>query len=300
KKAKEEKTDWKELGDKWTNQFLSDLRDLNIVMPTHYVKATESIDTIIKMTENLIEKNYAYQKEGNVYFDITQFKTYGGLSHFNEVQMLALAQERGGNTDDLNKKHPLDFILWQKSFEGEPSWNSPWSAGRPGWHIECSAMINKHLGDQIDIHGGGKDLIYPHHESEIAQSEGVSGRKPFVKYWMHVAMLMYECEKMSKSLGNLVLVNDLLKTYSTGAIRWLLLSHHYRHPWEFYFSELDEVEEIMTKVKRKIREKDRGDISKVTSLLGDDMNTPDVLKLMQNSFSGQPLKQVFELLGFLT
>jgi len=147
--------------------------------------------------------------------------------------MTLLSKERGANPNDPNKKDPLDFILWQKVKEGEPSWQSPWGEGRPGWHIECSAMINTYLGDRIDIHGGGRDLIYPHHESEIAQSESFTGRKPFVGYWLHIGMVLYEGEKMAKSLGNLIIVSDLAKKYSANTIRWLLLSHHYRKPWEY-------------------------------------------------------------------
>ncbi len=233
KRAKQEGRDWKELGQYWTDKFLSDLRNLSVAMPTHYVKATDSIPMIITIIASLIGKKCAYENDGNVYFSVDSFPLYGELSHFTPKQMLLISQERGADPTDTKKKNPLDFILWQKSLIGEPFWESPWGKGRPGWHIECSAMIKQYLGDQIDIHGGGRDLIYPHHSSEIAQSESSTGRVPFVKYWMHTAMLMYQGEKMSKSLGNLIMVSDLLKTYSPQVIRYELLSHHYRKPWEF-------------------------------------------------------------------
>lgn len=238
KKAKEKGLNWKELGDFWTKKFLDDMKSLNVLPSTHYVKATDSIALIIHIIEVLIKKDFAYEKEGNVYFDINKFKRYGELSHYDRKQMILLSKDRGADPNDPLKKDPLDFILWQKSKTDEPSWESPWKGGRPGWHIECSAVIHQHLGDQIDIHGGGRDLIFPHHESEIAQSEAYCGKKPFVKYWLHTSMVMYEGEKMAKSLGNLVMVSDLLKKYSANVVRLMLLSHHYREPWEFDEEEL--------------------------------------------------------------
>jgi len=146
------------------------MKSLNVLLPTHYVKATNSIAKIVEMVKLLNDKKFAYKRDGNVYFETKKFNNYGKLSRFDNKQMILISKERGGNPDDPLKKNPLDFLLWQKSKIDEPSWESPWSLGRPGWHIECSSMINRFLGDQIDIHGGGRDLIYPHHESEIAQS----------------------------------------------------------------------------------------------------------------------------------
>ena len=224
--------DWKSLGEFWTRRYLSDMKSLNVLRPTHYVKATESIPQIIRMIGRLVKKGFAYESGGNVYFDVKRFPRYGRLSHFTKSQMRLLLKERGGDPDDPNKRNPLDFIVWQKWKSGEPFWNTPWGRGRPGWHIECSAMINRYLGDQIDVHGGGRDLVFPHHESEIAQSESFTGKPPLSRYFAHTAMVMCRGEKMSKSLGNLVLVSDLLKKYSPNAIRWMLLSHHYRQVWE--------------------------------------------------------------------
>ena len=215
KRAKKVNQNWKELGEFWTNKYVNDMHALNNVKPTHYVKATETISTIIEIIEKLIADEFAYEKNGNVYFDVKKDKDYGKLSKYNRIQMLQLSKERGANPDDPDKKDPLDFILWQRSKNDEPFWESPWSKGRPGWHIECSSMAYKYLDKKIDIHGGGSDLRFPHHESEIAQSEAFTGQKPFSQFWLHTGTVMYEGEKMSKSLGNLVLVSDLLKKYSS-------------------------------------------------------------------------------------
>jgi L-cysteine:1D-myo-inositol 2-amino-2-deoxy-alpha-D-glucopyranoside ligase len=303
RKAKEAKRDWKELGTFWTNKFLTDLKTLNIQMPTYYVKATENIPTIIEIITHLLEKEFAYQKEGNVYFRVRKALDYGKLSRYNREQMLLLSKERGANPDDPLKENPLDFILWQKRSEAakrtsgvlseaegstEPAWDSPWSGGRPGWHIECSAMAYKYLDKNIDIHGGGRDLIYPHHESEIAQSENFTGIKPFAKYWLHTGAVMYQGEKMSKSLGNLVMVSDLLKEYSPNTIRHLLLSHHYRTPWEFHEDELKEAEEKIEVIKRALgteisipnQKKLAEHESAFKIAMDDDMNTPKAIILL--------------------
>jgi len=319
RKAKEEHRDWRELGQFWTDHFLNDMKALNIAMPTHYVKATDSIPTIIEIVKKLVDEKIAYVKEGNVYFRVAKDPEYGKLSHYNPSQMLLLSKERGANPDDPNKENPLDFILWQRSQPDEPSWKSPWGRGRPGWHIECSAMVYQYLGEQIDIHGGGRDLIYPHHESEIAQSEYFTGKKPYVHYWMHTSMLMYQGEKMSKSLGNLIMVSDLLNNYSANAIRYLLLSHHYRAPWEFTYEQLDDAEKNVKLIEKVLQCHSREDghpeqkISKEIpkqfgAALEDDMNTPEALKLVNHIAQKllrhpQPLlqnnmKQMLEVLGF--
>lgn len=297
KKAREEKKNWRKLGDFWTRKYLKDMKDLNVARPDNFVKATDSIAVIVKIIENLMEKKIAYQIKGNVYFEVSKFKRYGELSRLKEQQMLLLAKERGGNPDDPLKKHPLDFILWQKSLADEPHWESPWGSGRSGWHIECSAMNYQFLGGRIDIHGGGRDLVFPHHESEIAQSESFTGKKPFVKYWLHTSMVMHEGEKMSKSLGNLVMVSDLRKTYSSNAIRYLLLSHHYRSPWEFQREELDEAEKNSETMRRKMRPGDIDEKSLGTfmSLLDNDMDTRSALSYLLKN----PHKKLLSALGFV-
>ena len=288
RRAKEENRDWKELGDFWTNKFLKDMKALNVQKPSNFVKATDSIFLMIRIIKVLIKKGLAYEKSGNVYFEIKKFKNYGQLSGFNANQMKFIAKERGGNPDDPLKKEPLDFLLWQKSKPHEPSWQSAWGKGRPGWHIECSAMIKKYLGDQIDIHGGGRDLIFPHHESEIAQSESYTNKKPFVKYWLHTAMLLHLGEKMAKSLGNLVMVDSLLKKYSANEIRWFLLSHHYRKPWEFEEREFEDIKQNLLIVKKtlegvnKTKEINNLYMKKFLTLMDDGLNTPQALAFIIN------------------
>lgn len=283
-RAKKEKRDWKELGDFWTSRFLSDMHSLNVNIPTNYVKATDSIDTIVKIVTLLIEKGYAYESKGNVYFDITQFPEYGSLSKLSPQQMIILSKERGADPKDPLKKNPLDFVLWQQSKPDEPFWESPWNppagGGRPGWHIECSAMVQDYLGEQIDIHGGGGDLIFPHHESEIAQSQSYTGKKPYVKYWMHAAMVRHMGEKMSKSLGNLVMVSDLLKKYSPNAIRWVLLSHHYRESWEFNEKELTEAENTLQRIKKNIIQSSGEEDHRFEEYIEDDFNFPKALEVI--------------------
>lgn len=239
RKAKQVNTDWQTLGNEWTVHFIEDMRALNVRPPDEYPRATEVIPRIIQLDRELIERELAYESHGNVYFDVDAFKGFGELSHIPRSEMLAVANERGNHPDDPFKRDPLDFVLWQHRAEGEPAWLSPWGEGRPGWHIECTAMVHQFLGPSIDIHGGGADLVFPHHESEIAQSEGATGIFPFARVWMHVGMVRSAGEKMSKSLGNLVMVRDLLKKYSADALRLYMASHHYRESWEYNLAHLD-------------------------------------------------------------
>lgn len=239
RKAKEIGSTWDALGTAETNKYLNDMVTLHALPFDHYMKATETIPEIIALVEDLIERGHGYEANGSVYFSVASDPDFGQLSRIPKGEMLAVANERGNNPDDPNKRDPLDFVLWQAMAPGEPYWESPWGKGRPGWHIECSAMSMKALGPVVDIHGGGGDLIFPHHECEIAQSEGATGHKPFTRYWMHVGMVGYQGEKMSKSLGNLVLVSNELKQYSPDAFRLYLFSHHYRHPWEYIDGEIE-------------------------------------------------------------
>ncbi|HBY95575.1 MAG TPA: cysteine--tRNA ligase [Chloroflexi bacterium] len=243
RKSKELGIDWRELGERETAAFLRDMRALNVRMPDHYVYATEEIPMMLAMTEGILAKQRAYERNGSVYYDVSSDPDFGKLSRLDRDEMLVTANERGNDPNDPNKSDPLDFVLWQAARPGEPTWESPWGAGRPGWHIECSAMSVKYLGPQLDIHGGGADLLFPHHEAEIAQSETYTGREPFVNVWMHTAMVRMDGEKMSKSLGNMVFIKDLLKTYTPDAIRLYLLNHHYRQPWEWDRAEMDTAQE---------------------------------------------------------
>jgi L-cysteine:1D-myo-inositol 2-amino-2-deoxy-alpha-D-glucopyranoside ligase len=195
-------------------------------------RATSAIPDILGFIGMVLDSGHAYQAGGSVYFDVSTFDRFGQISHLDRATMLKLAAENGGNPDDPNKGDPLDFVLWQPSADDEPSWESLWGPGRPGWHIECSALALRELGTTIDLHGGATDLIYPHHECEAAQSEAATG-EPFVRHWLHAPLVSYDGTKMSKSLGNLVFVSDLLKDWEGPAIRLSVLAHHYRTPWDW-------------------------------------------------------------------
>jgi len=234
RKAKEVGEPWDRLGDRYIFQFQEDLNALNVLPPDVYPRATGEIPMIIEIVQSLIEQGKAYEREGNVYFRVGSFADYGRLCGCSREEMIDLSAQRGANPEDPLKENPLDFILWQAAQPEQPSWESPWGPGIPGWHIECSAMAMKYLDPVIDIHGGGGDLVFPHHESEIAQSESYTNEKPFSRFWMHVGMVRYDGEKMSKSLGNLVLARDVLRFHSADAVRLYLLSHHYRESWEYH------------------------------------------------------------------
>lgn len=294
-------TTWEKLTDQWTHYLLNDFLFLNIPMPDYYVKATEELETMKKINAKLIADGFAYVKDGNVYFSIAKFPKYGKLSKLSREEMLKKSSEMGGDITDKNKRDPLDFLLWKKSKEGEPSWESPWSKGRPGWHIECTAMSTKYLGDQIDIHGGGADLIFPHHESEIAQAEAYSGKSPFVKTWMHCGMVYLNGQKMSKSLGNLVYVQDLAKKYSANAIRYYILSHHYRLEWEYDEEKMQAAAEKMFSVEKSLEssESKNDKIDEDSSnLICEDFNIPQALEIMYKTDRIEKKEALFSTLGF--
>jgi cysteinyl-tRNA synthetase len=220
----------RELADRYIAEYYVDADKLNVLRPTYQPRATETIDAIIDMIKLLMEKGYAYELEDGVYYDVAKFGNYGCLSHYNIDELREGASDRVMQSDV--KQNSIDFVLWKKKKPGEPAWDSPWGEGRPGWHIECSAMIKKYLGETIDIHGGGQDLIFPHHENEIAQSEAANG-VPFVHYWMHNGFINVDNEKMSKSVGNFFTVRDIVKDYSYDVIRFFILTGHYRMPINF-------------------------------------------------------------------
>lgn len=240
-KAKEEKGKGdiiqavKEISERYIQMYFQEMDALNIKRAHYYPRATEHIPQMQEMVRKLLENGYAYEVEGEVYFQVSKFPTYGKLSGRSLEEMRAGARVEV----DLRKKNPLDFALWKKAKEGEPSWSSPWGEGRPGWHIECSAMSREYLGDSFDIHGGGEDLIFPHHENEIAQSEAYTGR-PFVKYWLHNGFVTVNGEKMSKSLGNFFTIREILQKCKPEVVRFLLLSTHYRSPIDFSLERLEE------------------------------------------------------------
>ena len=228
KKAMEEGVDASEISEKFIKECEKDMRALNVKEATHHPKATEEIDGMIEMIQELIDKGYAYEKNGTVYFRTRKFDHYGQLSNKNLDDMMAGI--RIAVSDE--KEDAMDFVLWKPKKEGEPSWPSPWGEGRPGWHIECSVMSRKYIGDTIDIHAGGEDLIFPHHENEIAQSEACNGEK-FANYWMHNGFLNIDNKKMSKSAGNFFTVREIGEKYPLQVIRFFMLSAHYRSPLNF-------------------------------------------------------------------
>ena len=226
-----------EISERFIKEFDIDMARLMLKLPTHQPKATEHIAEIIAIVEKLIEKGYAYQSGADVFYCVEKFDSYLKLSKRNLEDMQA-----GARIDvDERKRHPMDFALWKGAKPGEPYWESPWGQGRPGWHIECSAMSTKYLGDTFDIHGGGKDLIFPHHDNEIAQTEAATG-KPFVKYWLHNGFVNINAEKMSKSLGNFFTIKEVLERYDAEVLRFFLLSAHYRSPIDFSDQNLKDAE----------------------------------------------------------
>jgi L-cysteine:1D-myo-inositol 2-amino-2-deoxy-alpha-D-glucopyranoside ligase len=213
-------------------RFERDMTALNMLPMYSTPRASSAISDIRGFIGIVLDRGFAYQAGGSVYFDVSKFPSFGSVSHYSTEQMIAFAAERGGNVADPNKRNPLDFVLWHPSAADEPSWDTMWGPGRPGWHIECSALALRELGETIDLHGGGSDLIFPHHECERAQSEAATG-KQFVKHWMHGPMVHMHGQKMSKSLGNLVFIDKLRETWDPRAIRLSIIEHHYRHDWSW-------------------------------------------------------------------
>ena len=228
-RAKQTNDDPLALSRRFEQAFFEDMKAFHLRSADFYPRVTDHIQEIITMIVGLMEKGFAYEVDGDVYFDITKIQDFGKLSHQSLDQMMAGARVEV----DKKKKSPHDFALWKRVDEDEPRWDSPWGRGRPGWHIECSTMSKKYVGPQLDIHGGAKDLIFPHHENEIVQSESYTGKKPFVKYWIHTGFLTINGQKMAKSLGNFITIRDLLKRHGAESFRLFILSTHYRRPVDF-------------------------------------------------------------------
>ncbi|MHB8245411.1 MAG: cysteine--tRNA ligase [Acidimicrobiales bacterium] len=276
-------------------RFEQDMTALN-VLPVHSSpRATSAIPDILGFIGMVLESGHAYRAGGAVYFDVSTFSRFGQVSQLERDRMLELAAEHGGNPDDPFKDDPLDFVLWQPSADDEPAWDSLWGKGRPGWHVECSALALRELGTTIDLHGGGSDLIFPHHECEAAQSEAATGER-FVRHWMHVGMVRLGGEKMSKSLGNLVFVRSLLDSFEPAAIRLALLSQHYREPWDFDGSLL----EIASARLDRWRAVGAGEgaLAEVRARLDDDLDTPGALAAIDEAVrSGVGVSRTAGLLG---
>lgn len=269
-------------------RFESDMTALN-ALPVHSTpRASSAIPDIRGFIGMVIDRGFAYESGGSVYFDVEKFPQFGSVSHYSRETMIALARERGGNVDDPHKRNPLDFVLWHPSASDEPSWDTMWGAGRPGWHIECSALALRELGTTIDLHGGGSDLIFPHHECERAQSEAATGQ-PFVKHWMHVAMVSMNGHKMSKSRGNLVFVDKLRTQHDPMAIRLGLIEHHYRTEWEWDDGLMVRNEARLSKWKSAAQvgnsHGDIGLLTEVRSSLDDDLDTPTAVALIDAAAS---------------
>ncbi|MBR6619150.1 MAG: cysteine--tRNA ligase [Clostridia bacterium] len=291
RRANEEGISFKEVSEKYIEEFWKDAKGMNIREATVHPKATENIDEIINIISTLIEKGYAYAVDGDVYFSPTKFDEYGKLSHQPLEELEAGARI---NVEDI-KREPMDFALWKGAKPGEPYWESPWGHGRPGWHIECSAMVRRYLGETIDIHCGGQDLIFPHHENEIAQSECCNGA-PFANYWMHNGYINVDNVKMSKSLGNFFTVRDVAEKYGYEPIRYLMISSHYRSPINY---SVDVIEQCKASLERlytcrnnldfalekaadgeldnEFNEKAHGRIQQFIKAMDDDLNTADGL-----------------------
>ena len=310
-RAKQQNIPWKKLAEVSTKKFLEDMRHLNWIMPTNYLKASESINSVIFFIKKLLANGFAYEVKGSVYLNIDKDRQYGKLSRLNQEKMLEIAKNFDEDLDNPDKKNSLDVTLWRAATPDQPehipSFASSFGKGRPGWHMECSAMSMSTLGEQIDIHGGGIDLLFPHHEAEIAQSEGATGKKPFVRYWMHTGNIFYRGEKMSKSKGNLVLVSSLLQKYTANALRWLLLSHHYRESWEFKEKELDKAEQTFARLAKLISQKRSSADNNIlwqifANAMNDNLDTPKTLLLIKNVAEKGDLhfaKTALQKLGFL-
>jgi len=286
--SRERGVDPVELTQEQVARFDREMAAIDILPVAAAPHASAHVPHMVEWIARLEREGAAYARDGWVYFDVSTFDRYGALSGLSRQEMIALSRERGGDPDDPRKGDPLDFVLWQPSQADELSWPSPWSEGRPGWHIECSVLATDLLGDTVDLHGGGDDLVYPHHESEIAQVEAVS-HHPFVRHWMHVAMVQLDGVKMSKSLGNLVFVGDCLQRCAPGSVRLALAAHHYRSTWSFEWDELAQAEARRVAYRTAMATnavldpQDAADLERAFfARLDDDLDTPGALRVLDD------------------
>lgn len=252
-RARRDGVNWNDLAKREVAQFVEDCRGLNMITPDFFPKVSEEIATMLPIITRLIDIDHAYVRNGHVYYRVSMEPTYGEMARLDGYEaLLKTANERGNNPNDPNKDDPLDFVLWQVGAPDEPKWDSPWGPGRPGWHIECTAMATRYLGPQLDIHGGGRDLIFPHHPSEIVQTEPATGKRPYVRFWMHGGLAWLDGQKMSKSLGNMVFIRDALKEHDADALRWYLLSTPYREDFHYSTEDVCYIDGKVTRMKNAL------------------------------------------------
>lgn len=294
-KARELGIHYLDLAAREVKRLEEDLEAMHFLPVYSAPRATSAIAEIRKVVSRLLDDGHAYLAEGAVFFDVASYPAFGSLFDLGEERMLAFAAERGGNPDDPRKRNKLDFVLWQASVDDEPAWESLWGPGRPGWHIECTALAQRELGDTLDLHGGGGDLIFPHHECSAAQSQCLTGQ-PLARHWMHGALVWKDGAKMSKSLGNLVFISDLRQRFDPRAIRLMILGHHYRHDWSW------SDEGMAAAVARLERWVDAGDgdggLDEVRAALDNDLDTPAAVAAIDAAAAaGQGVSRAAALLG---
>jgi L-cysteine:1D-myo-inositol 2-amino-2-deoxy-alpha-D-glucopyranoside ligase len=276
RKARELGVHYLDLAAEELARFDADMAALGLLPVYSEPRATSAISDILSLIGEALERGHAYRSEGSVYFDVSSWPAFGALSRLSPEAMLVLAAEHGGRPDDPAKRDPLDFVLWQPSLPDEPSWESRWGPGRPGWHVECSALAMRELGTTVDLHGGGRDLVFPHHECEMAQSESVTGQ-PFARHWLHAGLVGLGGTKMSKSLGNLVFVGELLKEWEPEVVRLALLSHHYRYDWEWDADALGRAARRLALWRGMPASSDAAALQCVQARLDDDLDAPGAL-----------------------
>lgn len=297
RKARELKVHYLDLAAEEMARFDRDMRALGLLDVYAEPRATSAIPEILSLIGNVLSRGHAYEAGGAVYFDVTTFEGFGKVSHFSADQMVELAGIHGGRPEDPNKRHPLDFVLWQPSLADEPAWESRWGPGRPGWHIECSALALRELGETIDVHGGGRDLVFPHHECETAQSEAATHR-PFVRIWLHVGLVGLGGTKMSKSLGNLVFVGDLFASYEPAVVRLALMSNHYRSDWEWHDGLLLEAQQRLARWRAVALDRSEVSLEAVRAALDDDLDAPRALHALDAlAAKGESVASGASLLG---
>jgi L-cysteine:1D-myo-inositol 2-amino-2-deoxy-alpha-D-glucopyranoside ligase len=297
RKARELGVHYLDLAAQELSRFDRDMAGLGILPVAAEPRATSAIPDILSIIGHALDAGVAYEAGGAIYFRVADAPGFGTIGHFSRDEMLVLAKENGGNPDDPNKRDPLDFVLWQPSLADEPSWESRWGPGRPGWHIECSALALRELGATVDIHGGGRDLIFPHHECEAIQSEAVT-RQPLARYWVHTGLVGLDGAKMSKSLGNLVFVSELLARAPAAAVRLALLDHHYRLDWIWTEGELAAAEtRLVAFAERRGSHDATGLLDDVRAALDEDLDAPSALAAIDAAPSGTDVSPALALLG---